>query len=243
MNLREGIGFAAAVLIIGAVAIAVTGAIQNGTAMKDDPASRAASMSKEFDSFLKSNFFGDQFNSIHDGLDTPLLTALQGDDRVRAEDILLKALPDPRAIIGLGEIRSQRAVARLRGLIITRDGTDAAVALVKITGELTGLGHVIDELEDRESHWSPRMDAAISLRYFRMKKAVDALLRALDDPERLVRHHAAISLLVMHGRADRYVANPVELPDLSIRIMREPERAAAAEELRRITKEEKLKAL
>jgi hypothetical protein len=97
-------------------------------------------MSEEFDAFLKSNFFGNPFNAWHDGLDTPALTALQGDELAKAEDMLLNALPDNRAIVGLGVIRSQKAVKPLQKLLDSSPRvTDAAVALVRINGMLVVL--------------------------------------------------------------------------------------------------------
>ena len=197
-------------------------------------------MSEAFDQFRKSNFFGNPFNAWHDGLDTRLLTALHGDDLAHAEDMLLKALPDHRAVVGLGEIRSQKAADPIRKLLNTNVSTEAAVALVKITGETTGLDAIIKTLKDQHIHWSTRMDAAIALREFRIEKAVNALLDALDDPEKLVRYHAAQSLMILYGQMDSHATITILPPALSIRIMRENERAAAAEELRRMVREGKL---
>ncbi len=198
-------------------------------------------MSADFDHFLKSNFFGNPFNAWHDGLDVHVLLALQGEDRLKAEEMLLKALPDHRAVAGLGELRSQKAIEPLRKLINSSVSKEAAVALKKITGEATGLDSLIRSLKDRGSFWSSRMDAAIALRHFRDDKAVNALLDALDDPEGLVRYHAAQSLMTLYGQMEENTLVTALPPAVSIRIMRETDRAAAAEELRQMVKQSKLK--
>ncbi|HVU10496.1 MAG TPA: hypothetical protein VHD90_04425 [Phototrophicaceae bacterium] len=198
-------------------------------------------MSADLDRFLQSNFFGNPFNAWHDGLDTHLLTALQGEDRLKAEEILLKALPDHRAVAGLGELRSQKAIEPLRQLINSSVSKEAAVALKKITGESSGLDSLIASLKNRSLFWSDRMDAAIALHHFRDEKAVNALLDALDDPEGLVRNHAAESLLILYGQIDADTPGIMLPSAVTIRIMRDNERAAAAEELRQMVRQGKLK--
>ena len=47
-----------------------------------------------------------------------------------------------------------------------------------------------------------RLTAAEALYQFRDPVAVGALVKALDDPEGLVRHHAARGLLALHGLPD-----------------------------------------
>jgi HEAT repeat protein len=196
-------------------------------------------MSADFDRFLRSNFFGDGFNALHDGLDVPLLTGLQGEERAQAEDRLLKALPDSRAIIGLGAIRSQKAADRLRKLIHNKSvSTEVAVALFRISGDSSGVDSLINTLKDQRNHWSQRQDAAIALRHFRLEKAANALLDALNDPEKLVRYHASTSLLMLYGQMEDN--DVTTTPEISIRMMREGERAAAAGVLRRLVREGKL---
>jgi hypothetical protein len=98
----------------------------------------------------------------------------------------------------------------------------------------------MNELKSNPS-WSSRMDAAIALRNFPSPVSVAALLDALDDSEKLVRHHAAASLLALYGHdPDPYVNNPHGLP---IRVMRDFEHAAAVAELHRIVQEGTLQAL
>jgi HEAT repeat protein len=196
-------------------------------------------MSDAFDRFLKSNFFGDGFSAMHDGLDIRALTALQGDELAKAEALLLRALPDSRAITGLGAIRSQKALDPVRKLIRDKDvSTEASVALFKISGETSGADSLINTLKDQRNHWSKRMDAAIALRYFRLEKVATVLLDALNDPEKLVRYHTSTSLLTLYGEMDEN--DVLTTPEISIRMMREGERAAAAGVLRNLAREGKI---
>ena len=196
-------------------------------------------MSADFDRFLKSNFFGDGFSAMHDGVDVRTLTCLQGEELTKAEEMLLKALPDSRAITGLGAIRSQKAVDRLTKLIHDKNvSTEAAVALFKINGETSGVDSVINTLKDQRNQWSKRMDAAIALRHFRLEKVATALLDALNDPEKLVRYHASTSLLTLYGELGEN--DVLTTPEISIRMMRDGERAAAAGVLRKLVREGKL---
>ncbi len=193
-------------------------------------------MSEAFDRFRKSNFFGDAFSAIHDGLDVPALTALDGDDRAKAEVLLLKALPEGRAIVGLGAMRSKKAEAPLRKLLGSKGiAVEVAVALYKISGDTSGVKSIIDTLKDQRNHWSRRMDAAIALRQFRTQQVSDALLDALHDPEGLVRYHASNSLLILYGQMEENDVHTT--PEISIRAMREAERAAAVNVLRRLAKD------
>ena len=196
-------------------------------------------MSADFDRFLKSNFFGNPFNAWHDGVDVRLLTCLQGDDLAKAEDMLLKALPDSRAITGLGAIRSQKAAEKIRKLIHDKNvSTEAAVALFQISGDTSGADSLINTLKDQRNHWSNRMNAAIALHHFRLEKVSVALLDALNDPEKLVRYHASNSLLILYGEIGE--KDVLTTPEISIRMMRDNERAAAAGALRKLAKEGKL---
>jgi len=67
--------------------------------------------STAFERFVFS-FFEDS-DSAREGLDTEALGRLVGEERRRAGDMLINALPDSRAIIGLGVLRSQRAEPNL----------------------------------------------------------------------------------------------------------------------------------
>lgn len=193
-------------------------------------------MSEAFERFRKSNFFGNPFSAIHDGLDTQALTSLDGDDLAKAEALLIKALPEGRAVIGLGEIRSKKAEAPLRKLAGRPEiAVEVAVALYRISGDTSGVKAIIDTLRDQRNHWSKRQDAAIALRQFRTQQVADALLDALHDPEGLVRYHVSNSLLILYGQMDENDVHTT--PEVSIRAMREAERAAAVNVLRRLAKD------
>jgi len=69
-------------------------------------------MSDAFKRFEWS-FFEDP-KSAQDALDMASLAALSGDERARAEDMLIAFLPDSRAVIGLGVLRSKKAEPALR---------------------------------------------------------------------------------------------------------------------------------
>ena len=57
---------------------------------------------------FRFSFFEDP-DSPRNGLDIKALAALEGEERSRAEDMLLQYLPDTRAVIGLGALGSRRA--------------------------------------------------------------------------------------------------------------------------------------
>jgi HEAT repeat protein len=76
-----------------------------------------------------------------------------------------------------------------------------AKALWRIRPDSNLLAAVTEVLESADIEL-PRMDAAIALEAFRDAAAVRALVKALDDDGKFVRHHAARSLLFIHGRTD-----------------------------------------
>ena len=74
-----------------------------------------ATSSAAFERFRLS-FFEDP-NSARDWLDAAALAQLEGEERARAEDMLLEYLPDSRGVIELGVLRSRRAEFRLAQLL------------------------------------------------------------------------------------------------------------------------------
>ena len=173
-----------------------------------------AATSAAFERF-RFSFFEDA-NSARDGLDIAALAALKGQEITRAEDLLIGFLPDTRAVIGLGELRTRRAKPRLVQLFETerrmqREGRAAgngvgvaaglvylAKALWRICPDPRWLEAVIDVLGTAED-WTQRMEAAIALHDVCDAAAVRALTEALDDPLSLVRYHAARALLAIYG--------------------------------------------
>jgi hypothetical protein len=156
---------------------------------------------------FRFSFFEDE-DFFRNGLDTRALAALEGEEKNRAEDMLLRYLPDTRAAIGLGVLRSRRAEPELERLFEAEQGAgfdmkliDLAKALWQIRPDPRWLEAVVEVLSSsgNEIH---RQDAAQALAVFSDPDAVRALVNALDDPEELVRHHAARALLVLHGMLD-----------------------------------------
>ena len=81
---------------------------EGGSADQDSPLIRPVLVvSPAFERF-RFSFFEDN-NSARDGLDTTALGELTGEERARAEDMLIDYLPDTRAVIGLGVLRVRRA--------------------------------------------------------------------------------------------------------------------------------------
>jgi hypothetical protein len=172
-----------------------------------------AKKSPAFERF-RFSFFEDK-DSPRNGLDTAALRQVEGRERREAERMLIRFLPDSRAVIGLGALRSRRAEPQLRRLFQAERRAQRAAArrgdrdwnpyrlayLAEALWPIRRHPHYIAALtdilgSDRHLH---RMQAAISLGVVRHPTAVRALVTALDDPERLVRHHAARMLLAIHG--------------------------------------------
>jgi HEAT repeat protein len=155
-----------------------------------------------FKDFYES-YFGDPYMAWHDGLDEEALLSLEGEERDEAERLLLENLDsgDYRPASGLATLRSQNAASPLKQLLKTAHGktlVDAALGLWRIERYAPAVPAIIGVLRDSE-FWGDRADAARALEQVRTKESVDALWEALDDPEDLVRSHAADSLMEMHG--------------------------------------------
>jgi hypothetical protein len=169
--------------------------------------------SAEFERF-RFSFFEDQM-SARDGLDTLALAELEGEEVTRAEDMLIGFLPDARGVIGLGVLRSRRAEPELTQLfeaerqaqIEAKAANDEfwptdglvylAKALWRIRPDPRWRDAMIDVLGSAED-WK-RQTAVEALCDVCDPVAVQALTRALDDAEPLVRYHAARGLLIIHG--------------------------------------------
>jgi hypothetical protein len=164
---------------------------------------------------FRLSFFEDAY-SARDGLDTAALAELAGEERTRAEEMLIAYLPDTRGVIGLGELRSHRAEPALTALFEAERrvrGSPAiaylAKALWQIRPDPRWLAAVVDVLASADFDMQ-RMNAALALSVFHHPEAVAPLVEALDDPAALVRHHAARALLMLHDLLD---VNGLEQPD------------------------------
>ena len=155
---------------------------------------------------FRFSFFEDP-DSPRNGLDLKALAALEGEERSRAEDMLLQYLPDTRGLIGLGALGARRAELALVQLFDAEQGSDSsgqvylAKALWQIRPDPRWLDAVIEVLASADEPMR-RLTAAEALYDFRDPASVRALVKALDDPEGLVRHHAARGLLALHGLSD-----------------------------------------
>ncbi len=156
---------------------------------------------------FRFSFFEDP-DSPRNGLDMKALAALEGEERRRAEDMLLQYLPDTRGVIGLGALGSRRAEPALVRLFEAEQGSDSgeqiylAKALWQIRPDPRWLDAVIEVLASADEPMR-RLTAAEALYHFRDPVTVGALVKALDDPGGLVRHHAARGLLALHGLPDQ----------------------------------------
>ena len=172
-----------------------------------------------FNRFYES-YFGDPYMAWHDGLDESALLELEGDEREKAEQLLLDALNtnDYRPAAGLAALRSQRAAEPLKKELESARGrrrVEVAVALWRTERYMPAVAAIIDVLLSYP-FWGDRVDAARALREVQTPRGEDALWKAIADPEDLVRHHAAESLLEMHGiSAGDEIAHPVTIKVMS----------------------------
>ena len=173
-------------------------------------------MSAAFERFQYS-FFKDPL-SARDGLDTASLAALAGAERTQAETMLIDFLPDSRAVIGLGVLRSNKAEPLLKDMFehdlnehaaAMRDAQKLpdynplrllflARALWLIEPDPRWQDAVIEVLASGY-YWMHRQEAADTLGDMHTPEAVAALTKALDDEEALVRFSSARALLAIYG--------------------------------------------
>ena len=164
---------------------------------------------------FRFSFFEDQ-NSVRDGLNTTALTQLAGDEITQAEDLLIACLPDSRAVIGLGILRTHRAEPQLTTLFDVEQRqvretkaagddfapTDGLVDLAKALWRIRPDPRWRDAMTSAlltGSEWTWRMSAALALVDVCDPVVAAALVKALDDDDSLVRYHAARGLLTIHG--------------------------------------------
>ena len=170
---------------------------------------------REFERF-RFGFFEDR-QSARNGLAKAALSQLEGAERIVAEDMLIAHLPDSRAVVGLAALRSRRALPRLLEIFETQRAAQRAAAcagdrdwspsdLIRLAKALwqisPGDQRFVDAMTDALAFADNplhRIRAAQELFGVHDGAAARALERALDDPEKLVRHQAASALFELHG--------------------------------------------
>lgn len=199
-------------------------------------------MVQETDAFKRFRFsFFEDRDSARNGLDQASLTLLSGEERMRAETMLIDFLPDARAVIGLSALRSRRAEDRLSEMFESeladwRAGEESingcspdkliwlAKALWRIRANPVYIAAICDVLINAQD-WTARSEAACALDDVGNSTAAEALEKALDDPDELVRHHAARALFATFAAP----ASPNDPEHPAYRIMsEEPSRRAQA---------------
>jgi len=160
---------------------------------------------------FRFSFFEDK-DSARQGLDLAALRELTGDERARAEDMLMAYLPDSRGVIGLGVLRSARAEPALLALFEAEQRAQLADGSDWYPYGLIDLARALWQI-DRDPRWPApiiavltsaadpiqRETAAQALCDVNEPATVKALLGALDDSEPLVRYHAGRGLLIIYS--------------------------------------------
>ena len=180
----------------------------------------------DFQRFLDS-FFGTGAEAAKDGPDTAALLRLQGYEQDEAERMLLErlGLEDSRAAQGLGIVRSQKALPRIRELMRSLEGKEKeleggtlvplSLACYRIDGDPKAIENIVKVLETSTIDVF-RLDAIHALRESGAPEAKEALLRAVENDELpLIRHNAAKALLIMAGK----IKDMRESPQVTIRLM------------------------
>ena len=197
--------------------------------------------SATWDRFYDS-YFGDPYMAWHDGLDEDALLSLEGEELERAEQMLTDALDsgDYRAPAGLAALRSEKVLDKLKQKLPQASGSDevqTALAIWRIDPKYLPAANTLVRVLKTAPFWSTRMEAARALREAPIPSAVDALWQAVEhDPENLVRHHAAATLLYIYNiHRDLYPDHP-----LTIEVMMEDaeRREKATRELRELVEKE-----
>lgn len=166
------------------------------------------------------SLFGTSRDAVVDGPDTDALSRLQGYERDEVERMLIERLgeDDRRIPIGLGVLRSQKALPRIRELMQSLEGKErdlpggmlvaASLAVYRIDGDPKAIENIIKVLEVSEVDVF-KLDAIQALCDSGAPEARDALLRAVETNDvPLIRLNAAKSLLIMAGKLKDLRDNP-----------------------------------
>ncbi len=159
-------------------------------------------MSEEWENFIE-NYFGRKGKEYDGGIDVSAAVVLKGEEREKGEDMLIESLQDGSyyAIIGLHEMQSQKAIPVMKAMIKDIDPLrqiQLAVALNGLEKSNEYTQYIISILLGNY-HWTARRTAAERLAIYEDKSTIEALYKAMSDPEYLVRYAAAESILIIHG--------------------------------------------
>ena len=172
----------------------------------------------------RRSVFGDPYLVWHDGPDFTALLRAGGSDLEAVARILV-------AGINAGDPLAAQSIAVLAGSGLTPEGSQtllrAAIAgasgtvLVRLAQALYALtadqswANPIASVLSAAGHWGERVDAAIALAEFEpTRHLIQALARAICDPDYLVRYHAANTLLRYAGRTQKVS----DLPEIFTKI-------------------------
>jgi len=180
----------------------------------------------DFQTFLESAF-GSSLDAMRDGPDLGALSRLQGYERDEAERMMIEKLSvnDNRPTHGLGLIRSQKALPRIRELMKSlenkADGLEggALIALSLACFRIDGDPHAIENIMkvlETSTIVVFRQEAIWALRDTNAVEAKERLLHIVEnDEEPLLRNNAAKALLFMAGK----IKDINESPQVTIRLM------------------------
>jgi hypothetical protein len=175
---------------------------------------RTRRRSEMFEAFRFS--FLEDPDSVRGALDTASLLKLENREHHLAERMLIEALPNMRAVVGLGVLRSRRAEPRLVQMFhfecaaaqaahVADDRQWRAHTLIPVAQALWRIepqpryARAIAGTLRCAPRWTERIYAGMALAEMPLPEVEDALIEALDDRDALVRHYAARALLTMHG--------------------------------------------
>lgn len=138
--------------------------------------------------------------------DLDALFALEGQERDRAEQILIERLTettDPRAPKALRQLGSEKALPALHLALDKQAGemrVEVANTLWSLTRDPSAIAAIIQVLRQDELYG--RVNAAFSLRNYPEDTVKEALFEAIEDEAKLVRANAVDSLYLLSGLND-----------------------------------------
>jgi len=160
-------------------------------------------VSYAWESFMENFFERLSYMQWHDGINPDVVLGLNEEEQRAAEDLLIESVErdDMWPTRGLAALKSKKAIPVLKKKVENSQGIIRlrnAFALEMIQQEGKYLPVIIEELKNNPSHYD-RLEAAMNLRHFPSKQAVQALYEGMRDEEYLVRYHSSESLLKIYG--------------------------------------------